>query len=495
MVPEVSGVVKALQDSRQNVADQIDTLSKEWEGKQFDEAAKKRYNDLNAMIDEYDARIELQLRDERKAEIKRTAEKNLGSLELPQVRRANAVADDQIYDMSTIVFDPMDPAETGRALKDRASRSIERMADRGRWDGSLRVNVDDAQTRCDRLLRDLDTTDGKIARHLLVTGSPEYRNAFRSVLFGGVMTPAEENALQIARAMSLTAGAGGYAVPYDLDPTVIPASNLAINPYRAISRIVNTTVDTWQGVVSTGITAAYAAEATSASDVAPSFTQPQISTEKARAFVPFSIEIGQDWGAIQTELGQLLSDSKDELEATKFTLGSGSNEPKGIITAATTVYTAAATSAITAADIFGWQAALGARFRPRASFVMNIGVQHKIRQFDTTGGSLLWSRDLTQQGGSAEIPTTGRVATNLLGAPVYESSAMSQTFTTGQLIGVYGDFNYYVIVERLGLTVEVIPHLFDVTANAPTGQRGLYAYWRNGADVASVNAFRVLKLA
>ena len=67
--------------------------------------------------------------------------------------------------------------------------------------------------------------------------------------------------------------------------------------------------------------------------------------------------------------------------------------------------------------------------------------------------------------------------------------------TTGQLIAVFGDFRYYVIAERLGLTLEVIPHLFDVTNNMPTGQRGLYAYWRNGAKVVDANAFRTLKLA
>ena len=46
--------------------------------------------------------------------------------------------------------------------------------------------------------------------------------------------------------------------------------------------------------------------------------QVVISTEKATSFIPFSIEIGQDWGALQTEMARLLSDAKDVLEATKF---------------------------------------------------------------------------------------------------------------------------------------------------------------------------------
>ena len=45
------------------------------------------------------------------------------------------------------------------------------------------------------------------------------------------------------------------------------------------------------------------------------------------------------------------------------------------------------------------------------------------------------------------------------------------------------------------MAIEVIPHLFDVTNNMPTGQRGLYAYWRNGSKVVDANAFRTLKLA
>jgi predicted phage gp36 major capsid-like protein len=48
-----------------------------------------------------------------------------------------------------------------------------------------------------------------------------------------------------------------------------------------------------------------------------------------------------------------------------------------------------------------------------------------------------------------------------------------------------------VIVDRVGLSVEVIPHLVG-TNHRPTGQRGLYAYWRNGSKVVDANAFRAL---
>jgi predicted phage gp36 major capsid-like protein len=43
------------------------------------------------------------------------------------------------------------------------------------------------------------------------------------------------------------------------------------------------------------------------------------------------------------------------------------------------------------------------------------------------------------------------------------------------------------------MTVELIPHLFGAAqGNLPTGQRGLYAYWRNTSKVLSASAFVAL---
>jgi HK97 family phage major capsid protein len=55
-----------------------------------------------------------------------------------------------------------------------------------------------------------------------------------------------------------------------------------------------------------------------------------------------------------------------------------------------------------------------------------------------------------------------------------------------------GDFRNYVIARRGGMTVEFIPHLFDVTDNRPTGQRGWFAYARIGGNSVNDLAFRLL---
>jgi HK97 family phage major capsid protein len=298
--------------------------------------------------------------------------------------------------------------------------------------------------------------------------------------------------------MSLTTTSGGFAVPFVLDPSILKTSDGAINPYRAISNVETIGVDEWRGVSSTGITATFQAEAAAVTDASPTLAQPVVSTEMARAFVPFSIEIGQDWGSFQNEMAALFQDAKDVLEATKFALGSGTNEPFGVITGATTLFTASNTSALVVADLYGVHNALGPRFRRSAAWTMNNAVADRIRQLDTAGGANLWSPNLTIR--SAAVPATftdGRMGADLFGKPVYEATAQSGTFTTGQKIAVVGDYSRaFKIVDRLGMAIEIIPHLFGAAqGNLPTGQRGLFAYWRVGAKVLDANAFRVLRLA
>ena len=43
------------------------------------------------------------------------------------------------------------------------------------------------------------------------------------------------------------------------------------------------------------------------------------------------------------------------------------------------------------------------------------------------------------------------------------------------------------------MDVELIPHLFGTANNYPTGQRGLYARWRNGAKPIVTTAFQYLE--
>ena len=348
-----------------------------------------------------------------------------------------------------------------------------------------RADRERSQERVDQLVRYTDSPQERaVARRIIATSSPVYQRAFGKYVKGDHRTPEEE------RALSLTTTAGGFAVPYTLDPTVIIVSGGARNPIRDLARIETITGNNWIGVSSTGVTASYGAEATEASDNAPTLAQPSLNVEKAQAFIPFSIEIGQDWGSLQSEMARLFSDAKNRLESTKFQggLGHTSNEPQGLLVGATAVVSSATTATFAVADLYSLRNGLGEQWHDNATIVGNRAAFDKVRQFDTAGGASLW------------VQLQYWAPATLLGYPAREWTAYSSALTTtGATVLTIGDFSNFLIVDRVGMDVEVIPHLFATANNRPSGQRGLFAYWRNSSLVLTPglqanSAFVSLKL-
>jgi HK97 family phage major capsid protein len=396
--------------------------------------------------------------------------------------RPGVIRGESIYDLSTVRSSVSDPRRQAVELRDRSMRMLET----ARFQHP-EVDQDVARGRVERLL-ERDSEDGRFARYSLAVGDPAYAKAFWKWAARGDTAgmsrddmAAWERGQQAERALSLTGSAGGFAVPFSLDPTLINTSNGVVNPIRAISRVESIAVDEWRGISHAGITASYAAEATETTDNSPTLTQPTVSTEKAQAFVPFSIEVGQDWSGLQPQMAAALADARDTLEAGKFISGTGTNEPFGVLTGTTTTVAAATGLTMTLGNLYALLASLPPRYRAQASFLGDLEILVRIRQFDTAGSSAaIWVDSLQSD-----------MASRLLGKPVYEASEMAGTITNAAKILLFGDFSRYLIVDRVGLTVDVIPHLFG-SNQRPTGQRGLYAYWRNGAKVLDANAFRAL---
>ena len=385
--------------------------------------------------------------------------------------RGSRVPDD-IYNVAEYRNLASSPEQHGQALRDGAMKAVE-IATFAHPDAKRQ----EQQEHIARLLDTADDDERSLARRVLTTSSPTYIRAFGKQLLGKGLTPDEQ------RALSLTTTAGGFAVPVTLDPTVILTSNGVVNPLRAISRIVTITGNTWEGISSAGITAAYAAEVTEAGDDAPTIDQPTANVEKAQAFVPFSIEIGEDWGSIQSELAMMFQDAKDTLESEKFLtgLGHGSHVPEGLLVGGTAYVNTAATATFAVGDVYKLEQALAPRWRPRASILANKATLNKIRQFDTSGGASLW------------VQLGDGTPSRLLDYPTYEYSDMSSTpATTGASTMVVGDFSNFLIVDRVGMSIELIPHLFATGSNRPSGSRGLYCYWRNTSQVLTQAAFKTL---
>jgi HK97 family phage major capsid protein len=315
-----------------------------------------------------------------------------------------------------------------------------------------------------------------IARHMLLTGSEEYQEAFRAYL-------EDPQGMAQRTALSLTLANGGYLLPFVLDPTIVLTNTGSANPWRRISNVKQTTSNTWNGVTSAGVNAGWLTEGTIASDVTPTVGNIAITPQKAAAWVFGSYEVLED-----TDFGQqlptLLADAKDRLEENAFAVGAGSaGVPQGVITGATTVVTTATTTVIAIGDIYNTQAALPPRFRnaPGAAWAANVSIINKFRQLDTAGGASFWTNLGKGQ------PET------LLGAPIYESTSMSATKAIGSLEAVFGDFSQFFIVDRVGVSLIYEPLVKDQASARPSGQAGWLMFWRTGSQVAAPNAFRVMK--
>lgn len=354
--------------------------------------------------------------------------------------------------------------------------------------------------KVEKLLRTVSgDMDGQIfGQYLLATENPAYRSAFQkaAVTAHPTFTHSEQAAMDqvrlIGRAMSIgTPSAGGYAVPILIDPTVILTAQGSDNPILSKARVETITNDTWRGLSSAGATWSFDAEATEVSDDSPTIAQPEIDTRKAQGFIPFSIEVGMDWPGFAESMSEMLREGYDELLAEKLTTGTaGSNEPDGLITSLAAQLTSrrevATAGTIGTADIYALWDSLPQRFRRSSrsatgGWMSSTDVQNSIRQLGTLDPN--FTINMTEE----SIPQFfGR------SYELNDYMADDPTGTGTQVLLVVGDFRYYLVAQRIGMTVELVPHLFGASARRPTGQRGWYAYARVGGGLLTPNAFRYL---
>jgi HK97 family phage major capsid protein len=331
-----------------------------------------------------------------------------------------------------------------------------------------------------------------IARRLLVTETDAYRSAFTEYLrYGGAaaFTPEQVRAVQEFRAMSIgTDTAGGFGIPVLIDPSIILTSQGSFNPMRKIGRVIQITNDEWKGVSSAGVTWSIDAEAAAVSDDTPTLAQPTVTTSMARGYIPYSIEAGMDYPGFASEMGMLLSEGYDDIQASHMATGNVSSTNRGIITALdanTNVEVIPTTDgAFGAVDISKVWGALPDRFKANATWVMNHDVGNEVSSFSTSG-----------QGSFFTVTLAEGNAPQLKGRPVEFATYFSDfTGTTGPSnLLVVGDFRNFVIVDRAGMNVEVLPLVVDVTNNRPTGQRGLFAWARFGSNSVNDLGFRLLQ--
>jgi HK97 family phage major capsid protein len=268
-----------------------------------------------------------------------------------------------------------------------------------------------------------------------------------------------------------------------IDPTIIVTTGTGLLGLLPHIRIENITSKEWKAVTAGATAWSFDAESAEVSDDASTFAQPTVTTHKAQALIPFSIEIGQDYPGFASEMSTLLSEGYYDLLANKIMTGTGTVEPWGLFVATTTTVDVTTDNTFGAADIDKVWAALPEKRRAAAKWVMNVDVENDVRGFGSGTATSRFTVDQTAEGISL-----------LNGKQVVLSDyAPTWTGTDGANILVVGDLMKYCMAQRVGMTVELVPHLTSTGSNRPNGTRGLYAFARVGANVLDGGAFRKLK--
>jgi len=350
------------------------------------------------------------------------------------------------------------------------------------------------------LLDNHDSPDKELARRIKYTGSPVYKRAFNKFLksMGGqlFLTPEEQRGTALAVGVDAT---GGFTVPFAFDPTIIAIGSWsgAVNPYRRVCRVVPIVgTDTWNALTSTAVVATRTTEAAAAVEQGPTFAQPQYIVTRVQGQITASFEMFQDRADLGSEMATLIQEAKDNEEENSMAVGAtaAANIGVGPVNGTSGAYTSITTATsvtLAAADADAVEAALPVRHRFGAQWFLN---RLSIRRFQTleTAGGKLFGGQQYQAVGVPELDRAGNTGLRLLGYPVNESPSLPTAQTANIVIGTLLAPQSYVIVERVGMSVQFIPFILNSSALA-TGQQALYFLWRNTAKPINVDAGRTLR--
>jgi HK97 family phage major capsid protein len=394
--------------------------------------------------------------------------------------------------------DPWGAEDTsGAGYIARAHSALEALSERLSPDGAELL----AQAISERLTVDGITVKrsrdeaADAAALILALSNPHYESAMRSVLrnpelFAAGMghmiwSDAERQAMhdvmgnELARAaFAESAGnLGAYALPLQLDSSIVLTNSGVVGPFRKLGRTVIGTSNTWNGVSSAGVTSSWVAEAAVVPDATPTLGQIVITPFKQASWAYGSFEVMDDT-ELSAQLPMLFADGKTRLENTAFAVGTGTTQPYGVVTAAAAD---AGTGVLTNTMIYGLHGNLPPRFRvgdsSRPAWISNVSMMNAARQLiPGTGMTTSIVNDNTSDG----IP-------EMLSIDFYEASAMVGGSTGNRELAL-ADFSQFIIVDRIPTVILAEPLVKDTATQRPTGQRGWLQYSRVGSDLTTRGA-------
>lgn len=328
------------------------------------------------------------------------------------------------------------------------------------------------------------------------TEKDEYKQAFFNWFRKGDRAEAELEAK--AAQLSTTTGAeGGFAVPEELDRTILDLIK-QVSPVRAVANVITVGTSDYKKLVNVrGTASGWVGETATR----PSTTAPELAEV---AIVPG--EVYANIAATQRMLDDVFFDAESWIssevllefaraEGAAFISGDGTNKPTGflsgtintsgdatrtfghlqrILTGAAGAFATPSTTASPADAFIDAVYALKSEMRAGAGWMMNATTQAAVRKFKTTDGDYIWQPGLV----------AGQPAT-ILGYPVFEAQDMPSVGTNTDPVAFGNWQRGYTIVDRMGTTT-----LRDPYTNKPYVQ--FYFTKRVGGKVIDSQAIKVI---
>lgn len=335
-----------------------------------------------------------------------------------------------------------------------------------------RLEAEDAQEVSARVSRD---GGGRSER--------TYAAIFQDWMRGGDRALTAEDWTVVRNTMSTTTDAeGGYLAPDTTVASVLEALK-AFGGMRAVSNIITT---------GTGNTMNYPTSDGTA-EVGEIVDQNAAATDADMSFGLATLDVFKYSSKVVTVPIELLQDSNVDIEAfvrkrlvsrlgrimnNHFTTGTGTGQPKGIVTAATTGKTGATGQAtsVTLDDLIDLIHSIDPAYREGGAcrFMFNDTTLKFLRKLKDSSGRPIWMP------GDAE-GITGGIPASIFNYPYTINQSMANMAANAKSIA-FGDFSFYTIRDVMAMTF----YRFTDSAYAKKGQVGFLAFLRSGGNFMDV---------
>lgn len=296
-----------------------------------------------------------------------------------------------------------------------------------------------------------------------------------------------EQAHKLYNTMSTTTGSeGGYTVPTTVASELIESLKL-YGGMRAVAQLLTTAQGNPLSYPSTDGTAEVGellAENTAAAALDPSFGTVGLNVYKySSKIIAVPIELLQDSSVdIEAFVRRRIVERIGRIENQHFTTGTGTDQPRGIVTAASAgkVGTTGQTLTVIYDDLVDLLESVDEAYQLGANckFMFSQSIRKLLRKLKDTAGRPIWTPGY-------EAGITAAAPDLLLGKEVALNNDMAVPAANAKTI-IYGDLSKYIIRDAMSVSLM----RFDDSAYASKGQVGFLAFIRSGGNLMDTAAVK-----